>query len=241
MYILRRIVHGPLARYVKLRVVPAPGMSGTFSTPPRVSDPDIHHGTCVTHVPRCMSKSPTSAFLWSRRWENVPSIPGGCTTRNFSCLVRGPCLWLYSAFDTRRNLWRPCLVIVIISQWVLCDDFAEISQVNTWCDVLIASLLRQNNDAASFWRNNGIMITLYVCWNRSSIRETFATCSSSGVNSTCSNRGTACGAWNGLCRTPYEIYIWNKISTTSPRDTRSSSMSNMRQHIAFATASSWYW
>ena len=44
------IVHGPLTRYVKLRFVHAPGMPGTFSSPPRVSDPDMHHGTCVTHV-----------------------------------------------------------------------------------------------------------------------------------------------------------------------------------------------
>ena len=28
-----------------------PGMPGTFSPAPRVSDPDMHHGTCVTHVP----------------------------------------------------------------------------------------------------------------------------------------------------------------------------------------------
>ena len=28
-----------------------PGMPGTFSPPPRVSDPDMYHGTCVTHVP----------------------------------------------------------------------------------------------------------------------------------------------------------------------------------------------
>ena len=43
--------HGPLARYVQLRVALAPGMPGTFSPPLRVSDPDMHHGTCVTHVP----------------------------------------------------------------------------------------------------------------------------------------------------------------------------------------------
>ena len=43
--------HGPLTRYVKLRVAHTPGMPGTFSPPPRVSDPDMHHGTCVTHVP----------------------------------------------------------------------------------------------------------------------------------------------------------------------------------------------
>ena len=46
--------HGPLARYVRLWLAHAPGMPGTFSPPPRVSDPDKHHGTCMTHVPWCM-------------------------------------------------------------------------------------------------------------------------------------------------------------------------------------------
>ena len=43
--------HRPLAGYVKLWVAHAPGMPGTFSPVPRVSNPDMHHGTCVTHVP----------------------------------------------------------------------------------------------------------------------------------------------------------------------------------------------
>ena len=34
----------------KITGVHAPGMPGTFSRPPRVSDPDMHHGMCVTHV-----------------------------------------------------------------------------------------------------------------------------------------------------------------------------------------------
>ena len=29
----------------------APGMLGTFSPSPQLNDPDLHHGTCVTHVP----------------------------------------------------------------------------------------------------------------------------------------------------------------------------------------------
>ena len=29
-------------------------------------DPDMHHGTCLTHVPWCMSGSLTSGFLWNR-------------------------------------------------------------------------------------------------------------------------------------------------------------------------------
>ena len=68
--------HGPLSRYVKLRVAHAPGNSGTFSPSSRVSDPDMHHGTCVTHVPWCMPGSLTSRFLWSR-WQGktLPVFP----------------------------------------------------------------------------------------------------------------------------------------------------------------------
>ena len=41
-------------------------MPWTFSPPPLVSDPDMHHGTCVTHLPWCMPGSLTSGFLWNR-------------------------------------------------------------------------------------------------------------------------------------------------------------------------------
>ena len=47
-------------------------MQGTFSPPPRNSNPDMHHGTCVTHVPWCMPGSLTSGFLWSR-WRGKRS------------------------------------------------------------------------------------------------------------------------------------------------------------------------
>ena len=76
----------------KIAVAHAPGMPGTFSPPPRVSDPDMHHGTCVTHVPWCMPGLLTSIFLLkSVAGENVPGIPGACATCNFTYLVRGPC------------------------------------------------------------------------------------------------------------------------------------------------------
>ena len=81
--------HGPLTRYVKLRVPHAPWMPGKFSPPPRVSNPDMHHGTFVTHVPWCMLGSLASGFLWSRWWVNVPGIPGACSTHNFTYPVRG--------------------------------------------------------------------------------------------------------------------------------------------------------
>ena len=54
----------------------APGMPGTFSPPPEASDPDMHHGTCMTHVPWCMPGSLTSGFLWSRRrGKTFPAFP----------------------------------------------------------------------------------------------------------------------------------------------------------------------
>ena len=51
---------------------------------PLVSDPDMHHGTCVTHEPCCMSGSLT------RGRGNVPGIPGACAKLNLTYLARGP-------------------------------------------------------------------------------------------------------------------------------------------------------
>ena len=45
----------------------APGMPGSFSPSPQVSDPGMHHGTCVTHVQWGMPRSLTNGFLWNRR------------------------------------------------------------------------------------------------------------------------------------------------------------------------------
>ena len=77
--------HGPLARYVKLQVAHAPGMPGTFFPPPWVSDPDMHHGTCVTHVPWCMPGSLTSGFLCSQ-WRGKRS--------RHSWRMRNPQFWV---------------------------------------------------------------------------------------------------------------------------------------------------
>ena len=80
--------HGPLTRYVKLWFAHAPGMPGTsphhrFQRKPPVSDPSMHHGTCVAHVQWCMSGSLTRSG-----GENVPGIPAECTTREFRYLAR---------------------------------------------------------------------------------------------------------------------------------------------------------
>ena len=70
----KTLFYGPLARYEKLRVTHAPGISGTFSPPQRVGDPD-------------MPESLTSGFLWnlwrgkrsrhSRRMRNLQFYVSG--------------------------------------------------------------------------------------------------------------------------------------------------------------------
>ena len=71
-------------RYVKGRVVHAPGI---FTPPPRFSDPNMHHGTCVTHVRWCMPASLMNGFLCSG-WRGKRSRHPQCT-RNQQFYVSG--------------------------------------------------------------------------------------------------------------------------------------------------------
>ena len=88
---LRCLRHGPLTRYVKLRVAHAPGMPGTFS-------PDAEFkGKRELAIPACIT---------ARAWRTcrdacrdcLPAVAGKCSrhsrrmrTRNFTYLARGPC------------------------------------------------------------------------------------------------------------------------------------------------------
>ena len=55
----------------------------------------MHYGTCVTQVPWCMSGSLTRGG-----GGYIPSIPGACTTRNFTYLARSPwAQWWLNASD----------------------------------------------------------------------------------------------------------------------------------------------
>ena len=74
---------------------------------PLVNDHGMHHGTCVTHVPWCMSGSLTRGS-----GENVPSIPGACTTRNFTYLARGP-------WTTKNFLVINIHVLIITLHWLM--------------------------------------------------------------------------------------------------------------------------
>ena len=56
-----------------------------FQRKPLVSDPGMHHGTCVTHVPWCMSGSLACSERGKRSRHSRRM-----RTRNFAYLARGP-------------------------------------------------------------------------------------------------------------------------------------------------------
>ena len=99
---------------------------------PRVSDPGMHHGTCVTHVPWCMS-----GLLTCDGGENVPGIPGACA----------PAIWRIwqeahvRKMGTGRNCWwyvTGCGTILILLQltgtWILrfSINYTDVTRAS-WC------------------------------------------------------------------------------------------------------------
>ena len=118
--------HGPLTRCTNLRVAHAPRMPGAFFPPTRVSDPNMHYGMCVTHVPWCMPGSLTSGFLWSR-WRGERS--------RHSWRMRNPQIYVSGK--------RP---IEMLSAWLtLCDGNQPFGCIfplkkSHWCGSLISHL-----------------------------------------------------------------------------------------------------
>ena len=98
-----------------------------FQRKPLVSDPGMHHGTCVTHVPWCMSESLTHGGR-----ENVPGIPGACAARAY--LARGQ--WGSS-------------VIVPVSTWIIFEEYPSFAS-----PLCIATIVRLFQNWTKFWKHN---------------------------------------------------------------------------------------
>ena len=110
--------HGPLARYLKLWVVQKPGMLGTFSLPPWVINPDMHHGTCIMHMLGFIPGSIISVFLWS------PSIPGACI------FLRGPFIQTYHVYSSINHPDPP---MYTRPPFILANDFYRYATHCTHC------------------------------------------------------------------------------------------------------------
>ena len=162
--------HGHLVRYVKLRVTHAPGMPGTFSSLPWVSDPDIHHGTCVTHVPWCMPGSLTSGFFWirsqgkrsrhSRRMRNPQFYISGKRPMNFPQRLGANIYVIHS-----QTMAQSAGIIIGTNIWIISHE------INPWVPIYKLHLKRyaklwgvdvlvcRRSSVSMFW-----FVEVFVCW-----------------------------------------------------------------------------
>ena len=113
-----------------------------FKRKPLVSDPNMHHGTCVTHVPWCMSGSLTRG-----RGENVPGIPGACWTLNFACLVRGPWTIIFIQVALDKDHYMVALSKIIMLWLGIHLPVQETRYVMQWCCIYLMLWQRKMLDS----------------------------------------------------------------------------------------------
>ena len=85
-----------------------------FQMKPVVCDPGMHHGTCVTHVPWCMSWS-----LTRDGGKNVPDIPGACATNNITYLSRGPLSAQITTYPIKRFCCGLFIMVILLYRFAL--------------------------------------------------------------------------------------------------------------------------
>ena len=124
--------------------------AGTFSSPPRVSDPDMYHGTCVTHVPWCMPGSLTNGFPWSRWREKRSRHPRRMRNPQFCVSVKRPMacrlFWVYAITGTNVGL----------------VSIALYGNKLQWRLILNTKLFIWENFLAQSWRINTINTSEYI-------------------------------------------------------------------------------
>ena len=134
-YMLKFCCHGPLTKYGKLRVAHEPEIPGKFSPPPRVSDPDMHHGTCVTHVRWCMPGSLVRGFLGSWLWGKRSRHSRRMRNPQFYVIGKRPVVHCSSCF----HLISTC---VVISAWYRFGCYSFVFTIWDVVSVSAASILR---------------------------------------------------------------------------------------------------
>ena len=100
-------------------------MPGTLSPPPWVSDPDMHHGMCWTHVPWCLPGSLTGGFLWNRRRGKGSRLSRRKRSPQFyvsgKMPIKGFKLYLAASRETLRvhmfPNFIPWVFVVLIRHW----------------------------------------------------------------------------------------------------------------------------
>ena len=107
------------------------GNSENVSPPQRVSNPDMHQGTCVTHVPWCMPGSLTNGFL-SSRWQWKRS--------RYSRRMSNPSFYVSGkrpmAVDALASpvVWASIAMVLAVSLWSLTPKGVDFNYQHHPCD-----------------------------------------------------------------------------------------------------------
>ena len=93
-----------------------------------VSDPGMQHGTCVTHVPWCMSGS-----LNRGDEKSVPGISGACATHKLTYLAIGPLNILVIVRHGMLGRTELSLVILMVSHQIIASMDCDLRMhANKW-------------------------------------------------------------------------------------------------------------
>ena len=132
---------------------------------PLVRDPGMHHGTCVTHVSWCMLGSLNRGHDGG---ENVPGIPGACTTCNFTYLTRG--LWLLPIANGKLYSISQFTWLLVHGFVLICDSIQiSIMMLLPVTRTVIRShkhLYLDRETYYQYWRHVGRPLCAAMCFTR---------------------------------------------------------------------------
>ena len=156
------VVHGPLTRYVA--GCACAGNAGNvfprhrFQRKPLVSDPGMHHGTCVTHVPWCMSGSLTCGD-----GKNVPGIPGACAPGILRIWQEAH--WKVSAWLALWNGKSPVDSLHKDTAIPSLGDFVVVIRACYWANTRVAGDMKRHESHVTswYWMSDWDDYDTYVC------------------------------------------------------------------------------
>ena len=122
---------------------------------PLVSNPGMHHATCVTHLPWCMSGSLTRGG-----GEKVPGILSACATRTITYQVRGPCHTVWSQTSNEHLICTNTSVMLNILVWHITLQLRDGALNHQPRDCLLNCLFRRRSKKYQKRRVTGLCV-----WN----------------------------------------------------------------------------
>ena len=176
-----------------------------------MGDPDMHHGTCVTHVPWCMPGSLTSVFLWIRwRGKTFPAFPAHAQP----AILR---IWQEAHWESLDLQWHKCCCTVYTKKYA--HGFVVLCFV-----VVMQSFIMNSHEVfihinQGCFAGTGAIVRLPQCqWSKpdgyGKISQCITTTKHSKAKTVCIFLGIYCKCYICIC-----IYLFMIPRSTSPQHT----------------------